>query len=63
MRNEDRFDMDAMDRQRERIQRAIVDLAALRDTLPPEKQSDADRIISELRVSLGDEFGTMNAGG
>jgi len=63
MEDGDRLAADDYDRQRERIQRAIVDLAALRDTLPPDQQSDADRIIRNLRGTLGDDFEVMNAEG
>lgn len=55
--------MDLIDRQREKIQRAVVDLMALRDSLPPEKQLDADRIVASLEAALGEDFKLMNSEG
>ncbi len=54
---------DLFDRQRGKIQRAIVDLAALRDGLPPDMQLEADRIIQGLEAALGDDFRIMNSEG
>lgn len=56
-------EIDLIDRQREKIQRAIVDLMALRDSLPPEKQLDADRIVASLEAALGEDFRLMNSEG